>query len=151
MTVPDSPQPIVGVPNTIDEHLVRLISAAAGLIVIVTLLTPQRWLLGLLAADFFILGFASLRFSPLAISSSAILRALNLRPKGVYFPPKQFAARVGFVVSGLAFGLWLIGLPLASTVLTVFLAVGAAMDSIANYCLACWLYSMLQQLRPGGK
>lgn len=151
MTESRSVQQAAPATSTIDEHLVRVISAIAGLIAVATLLTPQHWLLGVLALDFCILGFGSPRFSPLAIVSAVILRMSGLHPKPVYFPPKQFAARVGFVVSALAFGLWLLGLPLASTVFVVFLVVGAAMDSIANYCLACWLYSMLQLLRRGGK
>ena len=52
-------------PHTIDEHLVRLISAVVGVMAIITLVTPYRWLLGLVAIDFFVLGFLSLRFSPL--------------------------------------------------------------------------------------
>ena len=135
------------VPHTIDEHLVRLISAVVGVMAIITLVTPYRWLLGFVAIDFFVLGFLSLRFSPLAIISSAALKGLRMHPTPVYFPPKQFAARVGFVVSGLAFGLWLLGLPLASTLFVLFLVAGADTDSIAKYCLACWLYSALQLLR----
>lgn len=138
-------------PNTIDEHLVRLISAVVGVIAVVTLLSPYRWLLGLVAVDFLVLGFLPLRFSPLAIASSAALRTLHITPKPVYFPPKQFAARVGFVASGLAFGLWLLGQQVAFTVVTLFLVVGAGMDSIANYCLACWLYTLLHRLRDGGR
>jgi hypothetical protein len=151
MIEPPSSAQSVPPPNTIDEHLVRLISGIVGLIAIVTLLTPYRWLLGLLAADFLILAFLPVRFSPLASVSSALLKILRMTPKPVYFPPKQFAAQVGAVVAGLACGLWLLGLQLASTVATLFLVVGAAFDSLVNYCLACWVYSLLQLLRPEGK
>lgn len=120
--------------------LTILISSAA-------LASGQAWIMGLLAVDFAIRGFFNPRNSILSSVSSVLVRVLPFRHVSIYFPPKQFAARVGMVFSLSAALLAYLGAPVAAAVVTGTLVLFAALECFLNICMGCIVYSLLLDLR----
>ena len=75
-----------------------------------------------------------------------VLRLLGIRGDQIPYPPKRFAASIGFSLSALAFvlsafaGTWAWLLPLA--VLSLF----SALESFLGFCAGCKIYGLLIRL-----
>jgi hypothetical protein len=128
-----------------NESKVRLVAGFVLLLSIIFILTGKIWIPMFLMVDFGLRAFGLGRYSPISFISGLLVRALNLPVKPVYLPPKQFAARIGFV-----FSLTILLLSLASVdtfFVVSILAVFAALESFAGFCAGCYVYHFLHRFR----
>lgn len=140
--------PITG--NQKDNTTIRLV---AGLVLIITTITIliglqvssmlAAFIFGLLALDFILRGFLSPKYSLLAALAKGLVFTLKLKEHLVDSGPKIFAARIGvlFTVSGTV--LYLLGNITGATIVAGILLVCAGLEAFFNFCLGCWMYSLL--------
>ncbi len=105
----------------------------------------SSWILMfILAGDFFVRGFLNPRWSLFSkVSGGLIRRVIPFSEKQIFFPPKQFAARVGFVFSVTSAILFITELTAAGIVMAGTLAVFAALECFLNICMGCIFYNSL--------
>lgn len=132
--------------NTVDEHVARIVAGLVVCLALLSLAPSFMWVSGLLAIDFFIRAWISRRYSPLRWVAKRVAAALRLSPKHVYAPPKQFAARIGSVITIAMVALHLVTHEFAGVV-TLVLIVAASLEAFAGFCIACWLYPYAYRLR----
>jgi hypothetical protein len=68
-------------------------------------------------------------------------RVLPFREGTIFFPPKRFAARIGFTFSLAATILGFAGAPLAAVLVTLTLVVFASLECFLNVCMGCIVYN----------
>lgn len=132
--------------NTIDEHAARIVAALVVALALLSLLPALMWVSGLLAVDFFIRAWISRKYSPLRWLAKRLATTFQLPPKYVYAPPKQFAARIGSVLTITMFVLHL-GWHVPATAVTLMLVIAASLEAFAAFCIACWLYPLVHRPR----
>ncbi len=145
------------IPLQVDQAMVRsnalLTDTIAVLVIALALLgivQPAALIMVLLAVDFGIRGFANPRGAVLTrVSAAVVSPMLPFEHKLIYFPPKQFAARVGMVFSLTAAALFAGGLAGAGITVTSILLVFAALEWAANICMGCIVYNALVGMRRG--
>lgn len=98
-----------------------------------------------LAIDFALRGFNLGKYSLLSVLASKIVKFLPFADKPIFFPPKQFAAKIGFVFS-LALIIFYF-LHLNSIPIAAILALFAAMEAFFNICMGCIVYNQFQKLK----
>jgi hypothetical protein len=81
----------------VNERAVQINAALAVFSIIFFFLTPYKWILLVLAIDFFIRGFLNPSYSFYSAISKAILRIFKIKPLMVNAGPKIFAAKIGFI------------------------------------------------------
>lgn len=129
------------IPNQVDLAKVRSNALQTIIITLVAVLTTEWWIMGLLAIDFFIRGFMNPKWSILSrISGRFFAKVLPFGHKLIFFPPKQFAARVGFGFSIVAAGLMFSGYLTAGILVAVTLVVFASLECFLNICMGCIVY-----------
>lgn len=109
------------------------------------LFSAAKWIMVLLAADFFIRGFWKPDYSPFNLASATVLRWTKAAPVLTNAGPKLFAAKIGFVFAALIALAWLSGFHAMATVFTASLALFAAMEAGFNFCLACKVYPLMRR------
>ena len=134
-------------PEHVSEATVR---TAAGQVFVLSLLAVTLrlpWLALVLAVDFGLRVFVTPRWSYLSFTAGKLLVPLfGIRGNQIPYPPKRFAASIGFSLSALAFalavftGTWAWLLPLA--VLCLF----SALESFLGFCAGCKIYGLLMRL-----
>lgn len=92
-----------------------------------------------LAIDFFLRAFGYGKFSILGNLSLFVSKFLKLKEVGVFFPPKQFAAKIGFVFSLLLIILNL--LTFNSLYISLIFIFFAALEAFFNICAGCYVYN----------
>jgi hypothetical protein len=125
---------------TVNENVVRLIAGQVLLFAIITLATGWVVLPIYLSIDFFLRAFTGIK-PPFALIAQQLAKALKLKPKPIYAPPKKFAAGIGFVFSVVISGLLLSGLTDYAKGVTGVLAVFATLESVFSICAGCYVYS----------
>ena len=105
------------------------------------LLTHLSIIAILLAFDFGLRSFDLGKYSPFAQLSEVLVKTLKLGVKPIFYPPKRFAARIGFMFSLciLALHFWGINPMLVAGILVFF----AALESFAGICAGCSVYNWL--------
>lgn len=134
-------------PTQVNQAMVRS-NALLTIVITATAAVTGLWsIMALLAADFVVRGFFNPRLSPLSMLSSTLVSVLPFTHKSIYFPPKQFAARVGMVFAAVS-ALLLYG-ELAGTALLVMgtLIVFASLECFFNICMGCIVYNGLLSMR----
>ncbi|WP_028526039.1 DUF4395 domain-containing protein [Runella limosa] len=125
----------------INEYKVRTIAFLVLVLVIGYLFTGWLFLPIVLVVDFGLRAFDAGKFSPLAHLSDEIVQRLSFPTKPIYFPPKRFAARIGFAFSVTITVLQVLGI---STIWVAgVLAFFAALESLAGICAGCYVYDWL--------
>ncbi len=127
----------------IDENIARTNALLVAFTLFLVVLSPAKWLLGLLAFDFYLRGFGSRQFSPYGQASKRLVSSLGLQPRPTNLAPKQFAARIGFALSALALLFLLIGWPASAATTAIVILVFALLEGLAGICVACLLYPYL--------
>ena len=129
----------------VDENTARFNAFFAFTIVLIFLLTPVKWIIFLLAADFLLRRILEGRLSVISRISILTTGALALRKVQINAGPKLFAANVGFMLSILAALFYFTGLPYVSYALAGTLAFFTLLESIFNICAACILYPFVSK------
>ena len=129
-------------PLRVNENVVRV---TALLIVTLTLLyvvTGSPLIVLLLAVDFYIRAFTTLRYSPLSWTAHQVNRWLKLPAHMTDKAKKIFAARVGFLFAVAILGLSFVHVP-SSIALSLVLVVFATLECVFNICVGCLVYTYL--------
>lgn len=133
--------PISG--ELIDENAARVNGAIVLTLLLVSALTPAKWLLAYLAADFGIKVFAGFAYSPNCHVARIIANALDLPRIMSDSAPKRFAATVGFLMSTAALVAFYFGGPVLFMGIVAVFGVCAGLESLAGFCVGCFLFGLL--------
>lgn len=131
--------------NYIDENMARMNAFLTFGLVLIFLLTPYKWIIFLLAADFLLRRILQGRFSVVSRISILTTGALSLKKIRINAGPKMFAANIGFALSILAALFYFAGLHLVSYALAGTLAFFTMLESVFNICAACILYPFVSK------
>lgn len=85
------------------ENKIRLTAFLVFILTIIYIKTNFIFIPFFLLIDFAIRGFGFGKWSILGLIAEKLVSILKLEQKPIYFPPKQFAAQVGFIFSLLLF------------------------------------------------
>ena len=137
----------------VNENRVRLTALWVLILLVISLLIQEAAfpIFIFLTIDFFLRAFNYGKFSPLNISSGAVVKSLKISNKPIDQAPKRFAAGIGFVLSALAVVLLIIKLPKIILILTIIFAAFAFLESFLSFCAGCHVYTLLQRLNLIGK
>lgn len=131
--------------NYIDENIARMNAFFTFGLVLIFLLTPFKWIIFLLAADFLLRRILQGKFSVVSRISNLTTGALALKKVSINAGPKMFAANVGFALSILAALFYFTGLHYVSYALAGTLAFFTMLESVFNICAACILYPFVSK------
>ena len=134
-----------GFPAVVNEKAAR---AVAGLVVVVTavaLLTGWLWLAAVLAVGFALRAAGGPRFDPFGQLATKVIAPRLGDPVLVPGPPKRFAQTVGLVLTLVATGFLVVGLPVVTTVLLAVLLVFATLESVFGFCAGCYAFGLLMR------
>ena len=127
----------------VNEKIVRFIALLSFLIALVFIFKPDILLVAFLVIDFYSRGFGLSNFSILAFTATVLKDYIPFRSKVIDKAPKIFAARIGFILSFLAFVLLLSDAVLASQITIVVLAFFALLEWSVGFCMGCYIYSWI--------
>jgi hypothetical protein len=98
-----------------------------------------------LLIDFALRGFGFGKYSILGFVAEKLVVLLKLKEKPIYFPPKQFAAQVGFIFSLtlLLFNIFDIN----AIVISLILLICAGLEAFFNFCVGCYVYNAYYHIK----
>ena len=131
--------------NYTDENIARMNAFFTFGLVLIFLLTPFKWIIFLIAADFLLRRVLHGRYSVVSRISVLTTGALALKKIRINAGPKLFAANVGFALSILAALFYFTGLHYVSFGLAGTLAFFTMLESVFNICAACILYPFVSK------
>lgn len=129
-------------PAHVESAVVRSNALLTIIVASIGSATATWWVMAALALDFAVRGFLNPRWSVISlVSGRVVTRVLPFTRKQIFFPPKQFAARVGLLVSAASAFLFAAGLPAAGLIVAAMLVVFAALECFLNICMGCIIYN----------
>ena len=131
----------------VNERAVQINAALAVLSIIFFLFTPYKWIILILAIDFFIRGFLNLSYSFYSAISKTILRIFKIKPLMVNAGPKIFAAKIGFVFCCMIAVFYLFNFQRISLVIGSVFVFFAALEAIFRFCIACRIYPLIYKMK----
>ena len=121
------------------ENKIRLTAFLVFLLTIIYIKTNFIGIPIFLLLDFAIRGFGFGKWSVLGFLAEKLVTLFKLEQKPIYFPPKQFAAQVGFIFS---FTLLLFNIfDLNAIVISLILLICAGLEAFFNFCVGCYVYN----------
>ena len=127
----------------VNEQVTRLNAFFAIAVIVTAFILNSMFLFAFLMADFFIRAFTEIKFSPISYASHYLSNALSLSVKMIDKAPKVFAARLGFLMTLLITGLFILELPIASMVIAGGLIFFAGLEFLFAICVGCLIYTYL--------
>lgn len=134
-----------GFPAIVNDKAARVVAALVGLVAVVALLTGWLWLSAVLAVGFALRVASGPRFDPFGQLATKVIAPRLGDPVLVPGPPKRFAQAVGLVLTLVATGFLLAGLPTVTTVLLAVLLVFATLESAFGFCAGCYAFGLLMR------
>jgi len=123
----------------INENASRATALVIAVLVVLFIVTQNVWILTFVLFDFSFRIFEKVKFSPVSCLVRRFYNLTKLPTKLVDKAPKVFAARLGFLMSVVSFGLFFI-FPLTATIIAGVLAVFIFADAAFNFCIGCIIY-----------
>lgn len=130
----------------INERIARSNAAIVSLLLFAFLYSGYSAIILFLLMDFFIRGFKLNIPSPIGLMSRYAIRILNFGYKPINAAPKVFAAKIGFVFSGVIGLFSLLDFSFAAYIFSSVMLTFALLESIVGLCIACKVYSFLKNL-----
>jgi len=127
----------------VNEHVTRFNAMFTIGIILLAFVLNSVVLFVFLMADFFIRAFTEIKFSPISFASHYLSNTLNLPIKLIDKAPKVFAARLGFLMTTLIAGLFVIGLNAYAIFVASILVFFANLELFFAICIGCMLYTYL--------
>lgn len=131
----------------INERVVQINAALAIFSIIFFLFTPYKWIILILAIDFFIRGFLDLSYSFYSTLSKTILRIFKIKPLMVNAGPKIFAAKIGFIFCCIIAVSYLFNFQIISLIICSIFVIFAALEAIFRVCIACKIYPFIYKMK----
>lgn len=127
------------------ENKIRLTAFLVFLLTIIYIKTNFIGIPIFLLLDFAIRGFGFGKWSVLGFLAEKLVTLFKLEQKPIYFPPKQFAAQVGFIFS---FTLLLFNIfDLNAIVISLILLICAVLEAFFNFCVGCYVYNSYYHIK----
>lgn len=127
------------------ENKIRLTAFLVFLLTIIYIKTNFIGIPIFLLLDFAIRGFGFGKWSVLGFLAEKLITLFKLEQKPIYFPPKQFAAQVGFIFSLtlLLFNIFDIN----AIVISLILLICAGLEAFFNFCVGCYVYNSYYHIK----
>lgn len=132
--------------KNINERVSRFNGIFTVLLLILSGLIPSIIPVGFLTIDFFLRASDHSKFSLIGISSKAIIKYLGVNDNIVNAGPKIFAARLGFIFSGLIIFCLVLKATLPGLVLAAVLGILSLLEAAFGICVACEIYPFVYRL-----
>lgn len=123
-----------------DRNVVRITGFMMAAMIALYAATGQIIFVVLIAVDYFLRAFTSVKHSPFSWIACQVARALKLTEKPIDKAPKMFAARVGFLFASATVVLYFV-FPAASLVVGLSLMSFALLESVFDFCVGCVVYT----------
>lgn len=130
----------------VNERVVQINAALAALFMILFFFTPHKWLIVVLAIDFFVRGFLNPSYSFLSAISRTVVRIFKIRPLMANAGPKIFAAKIGFIFCCITAVSYLLNYEILSLVVGCIFVLFAALEAMFRFCLACKIYPFVYKM-----
>jgi len=127
----------------VNEQVTRFNAMFAIAVIVSAFVLNSVFLLAFLMADFFMRGFTEMKFSPISYASHYLSNTLSLPVKMIDKAPKVFAARLGFLMTTVIAGLFILNLELASFIVAGMLIFFASLEFVFAICAGCMIYNYL--------
>ena len=98
-----------------------------------------------LLIDFTLRGFGYGKWSILGFLAEKLVLLFRLEQKPIYFPPKQFAAQVGFLFSLTLIVFYIF--EINSIIVSAILLICAGLEAFFNFCVGCYVYNSYYHLK----
>ena len=131
----------------VNEKAVQINATLVVFSIIIFLFTPYKWIIYILAIDFFIRGFLNSSYSFYSTISKSILRIFKIKPLMVNAGPKIFAAKIGFIFCCIIAISYLFNFQRIGLIISSILMLFAALEAIFKFCLACKLYPFIYKMK----
>ncbi|HWB25660.1 MAG TPA: DUF4395 domain-containing protein [Chitinophagaceae bacterium] len=132
---------------TANENKIRMVALWVFILAAFSIWKPILPVAIFITADFFLRSFGYGKYSPLAMLSDVVIRTLRIGSKPIYFAPKIFAARIGFLLSLVV----LAGIILQLGKVVLFgcfvFVLFAFLESFLGFCAGCYVYYFLTHLK----
>ena len=127
----------------VNEYVTRISALLAIVVIVLAFVLNSVFLFAFLMADFFMRAFTEIKFSPISFVSHNVSNALSLSVKMIDKAPKIFAARLGFLMTTVIAGLFILNMPIASMIVAGLLIFFAALEFVFAICVGCMIYTYL--------
>lgn len=127
----------------VDEHIVRGVAAHVALLTLLAVCLSNYWIAAFLVLDFLARAVGLSKLSLLRRSTAEMLELLNIAPKPTDAGAKQFAARIGTVVTLLFLFALLSQSLLPELLIGGMLLVFATLEAAFGICIGCYAYRWL--------
>ena len=124
----------------IDENVTRLVALQVVIILLISLIIKQGYLIYFLTIDFAIRAFTFWP-SPLGLLAKAAAKIFNLKPKPIFAAPKKFAALVGFLFTAAISTFILTSAVSIVYILGAILLLFAFLEAAFGVCAGCYVYN----------
>ncbi len=132
----------------LNEPVIRMVAFEVAILAISFTFTHLLVIPLFLLFDFYLRGWDLQRYSPLRWLAIQINHYLfQNRFKPVFAPPKVFAARIGAIFSLAIIGAYVFESVFLSVGIATLMVCFALLESLAGFCVGCYLYSYYQKLR----
>ena len=132
-------------PAIVNEKAARVVAGLVVLVAALALLTGWLWLSAVLAVGFALRVASGPRFDPFGQLATKVIAPRLGEPVMVPGPPKRFAQAIGLVLTLVATGLLVAGLPVVTTALLGILLVFATLESAFGFCAGCYAFGLLMR------
>ena len=127
------------------ENKIRITAFLVFILTILYITTHFVWIPIFLLIDFAFRGSGYGKWSVLGLIAEKLVSILKLEQKPIYFPPKQFAAQVGFIFSLLLLIFNIV--EINSIIISIILLICAGLEAFANFCVGCYVYNFYYQIK----
>jgi len=130
----------------VDTQVLRL--SGSFLFIFVLLFLGEKsvvWLLPVLG-ELAIRAIFSAKYAPIFLLSKSILKKLKISPQLEDAAPKQFAVRIGFLMSALIVVLSLLNIDKAAYFIGIILLLCIGLEVVFKFCIGCVMYSWFKFL-----
>ena len=132
-------------PAIVHEKAARVVAGLVVLVAALALLTGWLWLSAVLAVGFALRVASGPRFDPFGQLATKVIAPRLGEPVMVPGPPKRFAQAIGLVLTLVATGFLVAGLPAVTTALLAILLVFATLESALGFCAGCYAFGLLMR------
>lgn len=132
-------------PAIVNEKAARVVAGLVVLVAALALLTGWLWLSAVLAVGFALRVASGPRFDPFGQLATTVIAPHLGEPVMVPGPPKRFAQAIGLVLTLVATGFLVAGLPAVTTALLAILLVFATLESALGFCAGCYAFGLLMR------
>ncbi len=127
----------------INEQITRFNAMFTIGIILLAFVLNSVFLFVFIMADFFIRAFTQIKFSPLSYASYHLNNVFNIQGRMIDKAPKIFAARLGFLMTAVITGLFILNLKLAAIIVAGILIFFASLEFFFAICAGCMIYTYL--------